>query len=170
MGKAKPSESIPTAETINEALPVPAPLAPTNRPSAAMLALFAPTGDVQAKLAQGKIKRLTLPPIIKPSAVGPGCGFMGTIQDVIDSPVSTYKSRILKMKHPTGGEFCWPANAVTAGALAQMAGIDRADFDLENPKHVKLVIGRTIIVEGLGPSTTQMGKSVNLFNIAEVVS
>lgn len=173
--KADSTANIPTAETIKDAGLTPAmetlpARTGTSGPSATMLAMFAPSADLSAKLAAGKIKKLTLPPIIKPASVGPGTGFMGKITGIIPSPVATYKSMLLQMTHPVGGDFCWPANAVTLSALATYIGVDRTEIHLEDKKTQAKLIGVTLIVEGLGNTGPREGKrAINLYNIAAVL-
>jgi hypothetical protein len=126
-------------------------------PSKSMLDLFKPKGENQ------KVKRLTLPPVIKPSQVGPGVSIIGKIVDVKKSPVSTYRSMLLIMEHPeTKRQFCFPSTAVIHRSLAEHFGIDQEKFE------VKKAIGLTLLISGLGKSVTQSGKDVTLFEVGIV--
>lgn len=134
-------------------------VAPTKEllPSKSMLELFKPANSNQT------VKRLTLPPVIKPSQVGPGVSIIGRIVDVKKSPVSTYRSMLLIMDHPESKrQFCFPATAVIHRALAEHFGIDQEKFE------VKKAIGLTLLISGLGKSVTQSGKDVTLFEVGIV--
>ena len=86
-------------------------------PSAAMLALFsAPKG---LELESKKAKRRTLPQMVLPADVPEGGIVYGEILQVVNSPVSTVKGKLLWMKHPeTGTEFLFPVTGVIRSALA----------------------------------------------------
>jgi hypothetical protein len=127
-------------------------------PSARTLAsLFEPASPID----RTKLKKLTLPPIVKPSQVGPGVTISGKITGIAPSPVSTYKSELLKLEHSTGREFCFPLTAVVAKALASHLGAKSADG-----VDFKRVIGETVVISGLGAAGHSDGKrTVNLFEV-----
>lgn len=112
-----------------------------------------------------KVRRLTLPPIVPPAKVGVGVSVEGTVERVLPSPVATYKSELLVMKHPSGQEFCFPATAVILGALANEQGVERGKADL------KKAVGLHLLIKGLGPKemdgTDSKGKrrTVNLYEV-----
>lgn len=147
---------MPTAETLEKALP------PQTGPSLGMLAIIGAKSDEHTK-----IKRLTLPPIIKPSQVGIGVAIQGRVIRIVPSPVATYKSELIVMRHESSGqEFCFPATAVIIGALASEQGVDRKAVDL------KKSIGLNLIIKGLGvkamdgkSSDGKRDRTVNLFEV-----
>lgn len=158
----KNKSNIPTAETLEQATNTTTALAPRG-PSAGMISLLTARSIEDAGK---KIKRLTLPPIVPPAQVGLGVAIEGEVLRVVPSPVATYKSELLVMRHPTGQEYCFPATAVIIGAFASHQKCDRKDVDLEQ------TVGLNLIIKGLGPKkmagTASDGKtqrSVNLFEV-----
>ena len=166
MSKAKKKEAksnIPTAAELEGRLEIvkaseAAPVAAV-REARTLSSVFAPSEQDR----KGKITRLSLPPIVKPSEVVPGVTIMGTVLRVIPSPMKQYKSNLLVMSHPNG-QFCWPLNAVTKRALVRYQG-GEGDETLD----VKKLEGLKLIISGLGTTKTQDGlRTVKLFDIGVV--
>lgn len=82
-------------------------------PSAAMLALFAPGASLPENL-----KRRNLPQMVPPGDIPVGAVVSGEIMDVVESPVSTVKGKLLWLKHESGTEFTFPCTGVIRNALA----------------------------------------------------
>lgn len=102
-------------------------------------------------------RRLSMPPIIKPKDIGPGVCISGLVTGIIDSPVSTYKSQLLVMKHHSGMEFCLPITAAIRTSLERGSDTKDKSFDY--------VIGSTLFVKGMGSTKTASGRDVNLFEV-----
>lgn len=164
MAKSKKNSSnIPSAETLEQATSTTTALVSARGPSPGMISLLAARSIEDSGK---KVKRLTLPPIVPPAQVGLGVAIEGEVIRVVPSPVATYKSELLVMRHPTGQEYCFPATAVIIGAFASHQKCDRKDVDLEQ------TVGLNLIIKGLGPKkmqgTASDGKtqrSVNLFEV-----
>jgi hypothetical protein len=126
------------------------------KPSGAMLDIFAASAEV-------KLKRLTAPPIIKPSDLTsrPGVAISGEIVGVKPSPVTTYKSELLMFRHASGKEFAFPATAIVVRALADHFGVEQSKFDL------KRAIGLKLAIAGIAKTKTADGqRSLNLLDVA----
>ncbi len=102
------------------------------KPSLAMLALFSqPT-----KTDVTKLQRVNMPQMIKPDAVPVGSCISGEIVDIVNSPVSTVKGKLLWLKHESGQEITFPCTGVIRSALAP--GLKSEDKELmpELRKHI----------------------------------
>lgn len=113
--------------------------------------------------AQGKVKKLTNPPFVRPLDVGPGVIICGTIKDCVDSTHPTFKGRTLVLEHSNGREFTWPLNAVTKSALARyQKGGQAKSEDLDDSK----LVGIKLYIAGLGSKKHSDGqRDVRLFDI-----
>ena len=165
MPKGMPKSNIPTAAELENKLemvkvgdvhPVSGAIYQAPR---SLTSVFAPPTEA----GPVKVTRLSLPPIVKPSEVGPGVTIMGTVLRVIPSPMKQYKSDLLVMQHPNG-QFCWPLNAVTKRALSRYREKkDDTELTTQDVEGIKLIIS------GLGSTKTQDGlRTVKLFDIGVV--
>jgi len=95
---------------------------------AAMPALFASDVDLD------KMKRRNLPTLVKHSSVPVGGIVSGEIIQVIDSPVTTVKGKLLWLRHKSGTEFTFPCTGVVRSALAP--GLDGKEYDAALDKEI----------------------------------
>lgn len=82
-------------------------------PSLAMTALFSGKSALPTH-----VKRRNMPQLIVPDTIPVGGIVSGTIMDIVDSPVSTVKGKLLHLKHESGVEFTFPCTGVIRNALA----------------------------------------------------
>ncbi len=126
----------PVASTETEA-PAPGQIAP----STAMVALFAANPNAAAIIDESKFKRRNMPQMVKPGDVPMGGIVSGLIVDIVDSPVSTVKGKLIWIRHENGTEFTFPCTGVIRNALAP--GKDGADLD----KALRAEIGNLIMAK-----------------------
>lgn len=88
------------------------------------------------------LKRISLPPIIKPKEWPLDAVLTGRLVRVLESPNPTFKSQLLCMTAPDGTEFCLPAVAAIAKALG-----NAADY-----------IGKTLVIKKTGMKTSEQHK------------
>lgn len=119
------------------------------------LAIFQ-TGDAAAAVDFSKFKRRNMPQMVKPGDVPVGGVITAEIMDIVDSPVSTVKGKLLWLKTASGQEFTFPCTGVIRNALAP----GKADAELE--KTLKGFIGKTLVAKRNPDKTSQKYKK-NMF-------
>jgi hypothetical protein len=122
-------QAAPAAQETSTAL---APIA--RGPSPAMLALFQPID--QAKL--DKLKRRNIPRMVKPDQVPIGATISGRIKQIVNSPTSEVKGKLLWLVNDSGTEFTFPVTGVIRSALAP--GIKNDDEKLT--EHLEKELGK----------------------------
>lgn len=123
------------------------------------LALFA-TGDAAAAVDLSKFKRRNMPQMVKPGDVPIGGVITAEIMDIVDSPVSTVKGKLLWLKTASGQEFTFPCTGVIRNALAP--GKDGAELE----KTLKTFIGKTLVAKRNQDKTSQKyKKSMFMFDV-----
>jgi hypothetical protein len=147
--KTETTGETPTAEVLQSEGLVPA------RRTYSLAQTFAPQ-----EIEGLTVRRLSMPPIIKPKDIGPGVTISGLVKDIIESPVSTYKSQLLVMAHHSGTEFCLPITSSIRNSLERGAKTDN-----EKKKQLQTIIGQTLLVKGMGATKTASGRDVNLFEV-----
>jgi len=132
---------------------------------ASLAAMFGANPDDEKK-----IKKLTLPPIVKPAEIMGGICIAGEIIDVVDSPVSTYKSKLLKFKHHSGNEFMFPATAVVKRALntALLEEKKIKQDQITDDDVLIRTVGMKIGIRGLSKGKTQKGDDLSLLEIYRI--
>jgi hypothetical protein len=105
-----PSETPAPAET-----PSPDETPATKGPSAAMLKLFS-----RGSGGSVKMKRKTLPTLLKGTDIPVGANFTGLIVDVVPSPVDDIDGGLLWLRHETGVERTFPISGVVREALTSV--------------------------------------------------
>lgn len=97
------------------------------------------------EIDQKKLVRRNLPQMIKPGDVPEGQAISGVIVDVVNSPVTTVKGKLLWIRHSSGAEFLFPVTGTIRAALAP--GLKGEDEGLV--KQLKTEIGNTIVARRL---------------------
>lgn len=110
---------------------------PAQAATAAVSALFSTTLVVDEK----QFKRKNNPQLVKASDIPVGGGISAEILDVVDSPVSTIKGKLLWLKAANGSEFTFPCIGDIRAALAP----GKSGDDLT--KALKAYIGKTIVAK-----------------------
>lgn len=95
--------------------------ATTNAPNTSLLAMF--SGVNAPAIPAGKnVVRRNLPQMLKPSEIPMGVTVSGTIKQIVDSPVSTIKGKLLWLSNTSADgkeiEFMLPCTGVIRSALA----------------------------------------------------
>lgn len=110
-------------------------------PATNALAIFQ-TGDA-VEVDLSKMKRRNMPQMVKPGDVPVGSVIQAEIVDVVDSPVSTVKGKLLWLRAPNGQEFTFPCTGVIRNALAPGKDDKEVKEVLEKLKGKTLVLKRT---------------------------
>jgi hypothetical protein len=120
------------------------------------LAIFAPAG---AGLPAG-LKRRNMPTMITPGNVPVGAVISGEIVDIVDSPVSTIKGKLLHLRHESGQEYTFPCTGVIRNALAPGKKDDEADAALRKE------IGKKFYAQRLADKpNTKYKKTMYMFDV-----
>jgi hypothetical protein len=85
-------------------------------PSPAMMALFQPSE--QAAQRMEKLERRNMPAMYKPDDVPVDGVVSGEIMQIVESPVTTIKGKLLWLRNDSGVEFTFPCTGVIRNALA----------------------------------------------------
>ena len=109
-------------------------------PASTALAIFVPAGG---EVDLSKMKRRNMPQMVKPGDVPVDAVITAEIVDVVDSPVSTVKWKLLWLRAPNGQEFTFPCTGVIRNALAPGKDDKEVKEVLENLKGKTLVLKRT---------------------------
>jgi translation elongation factor EF-G len=129
-------------ETVKESTAVTQP-----GPSSAMVALFQAPANMPDV---SKLKRRSLPKLVKPDEVPVGGVVSGEILDVCKSPSSTVKGLVLHLRHASGQEFTFPATGTIRQALAP--GTKNDDDKLMDI--LKKEVGKAFFAKRLEDGTT----------------
>lgn len=109
-------------------------------PSTALaLAIFQTGGEVD----MSKMKRRNMPQMVKPADVPIDSVITAEIVDIVDSPVSTVKGKLLWLRAPNGQEFTFPCTGVIRNALAPGKEDKEVKEALDKLKGKTLVLKRT---------------------------
>lgn len=161
MSKNTKSKSVETTEQQSETVTTSTALTVTTpAPSANAL--------IQTGQAEYKVKQVLNIRIVSPKDLPEGAFFVGEVLGFSDSPVSTYKSRLIKFKSATGAEFFFPCTAV----IARSMGLKDGKADLTGPardRAEKAWVGRWLLIRSAGRKASTDDKAgVALFDVAEV--
>lgn len=127
-----------------------------NAPSAAMLALFKPGGNA----LPANLKRRNLPQMVPPGEIPVDAIVSGEIIDVVDSPVSTVKGKLLWLRHESGAEFTFPCTGVIRNALAP--GLSGKELD----EALKKEIGKNFYAKRtLDKQSAKYKKAMFMFDV-----
>lgn len=128
-----------------------------NAPSAAMIALFAPK---EGAGLPANLKRRNLPQMVPPGEIPVGAVVSGEIMDVVESPVSTVKGKLLWLRHESGTEFTFPCTGVIRNALAP--GLSGKELD----EALKKEIGKTFYAQRtLDKQSQKYKKNMFMFDV-----
>lgn len=174
--ESKPEGSIPSAqELVDKGMGAIATKTSLDAmPGTQAVALKTPASMFGGDMSKLVIRRLTLPPIVKPLDVAsnPEVAVIGTIRRIVNSPMAQFKSKLLVMDHASGKQFCFPATAVVVSALykdlveRKVEGVTPGLTGEARESTLENCIGQTIIIKGLGTQLTQDKKrTVNLFEV-----
>ena len=124
--------------------------------------------DTPPAAASGKVKVLSTQ-IVSPKDMTPGDWFQAKITGFSESPVSTYKNRLIEFVTPDGSEFKFPMMAVIARCLGLVNG-KKVMEGKEAEAIEKQWIGRTLLIQYTGEKQGQDAskKPTKLFNVAEI--
>lgn len=124
-------------------------------PSTALAIFNTAPGEVDLS----RFKRRNMPQMVKPGDVPVGAVITATIVDVVDSPVSTIKGKLLWLE-TNGQEFTFPLTGVIRNALVQ----GKADKEAEEA--IKKLIGKTIVLKRSPDRTSsKYKKSMFMFDV-----
>lgn len=113
--------------------------AAANATPSTALAIFQTGGEVD----MSKMKRRNMPQMVKAGDVPVDAVITAEIVDVVDSPVSTVKGKLLWLRAPNGQEFTFPCTGVIRNALAPGKDDKEVKDVLEKLKGKTLVLKRT---------------------------
>jgi len=113
--------------------------AAANATPSTALAIFQTGGEVD----MSKMKRRNMPQMVKPADVPIDSVITAEIVDIVDSPVSTVKGKLLWLRAPNGQEFTFPCTGVIRNALAPGKEDKEVKEALDKLKGKTLVLKRT---------------------------
>lgn len=113
------------------------------------------------------MKRRNLPQMILPKDVPIGAIIDGEILDVVDSPVTTVKGKLLHLRVANGQEICFPVTGVVRQAL--IGAYDKDKDDKEGSQLMKLLqkeIGQRFIAKKCpGRESAKYKKEMFVFEV-----
>ncbi len=113
-----------------------------------------------------ELKRRNMPRLVKPGDVPIGGVISGVIVDIVDSPVSTVKGKLLWLRHESGIEYTFPVTGVIRNALAPGCKGD----DNELGTKLKEEVGKTLVAKRLENSPSKYKREMFMFDVFTSVS
>jgi len=137
-------------------------------PMAMTVAVPRSTGLIQTGVADYKVKTVLNVRIVSPKDLPEGAFFVARVVSFGDSPVTTYKSRLIKFATNDGVEFFFPCTAVIARSLGMKDG--KADLvGAARDRVEKTWLNRWLLIRSAGRKASTDDKAgIALFDVAEV--
>lgn len=126
------------------------------------------TGLIQTGVADYRVKTVLNVRIVSPKDLPEGAFFVAKVVSFGDSPVTTYKSRLIKFATQDGVEFFFPCTAVIARSLGMKDG--KADLvGAARDRVEKTWLNRWLLIRSAGRKASTDDKAgIALFDVAEV--
>ena len=137
-------------------------------PMAMTVAVPRSTGLIQTGVADYRVKTVLNVRIVSPKDLPEGAFFVAKVVSFGDSPVTTYKSRLIKFATQDGVEFFFPCTAVIARSLGMKDG--KADLvGAARDRVEKTWLNRWLLIRSAGRKASTDDKAgIALFDVAEV--
>lgn len=167
---SKPNKSKPVTETPAASGTPAAPLETSTALTAPVKRNYTLFNRADAAPTQSKLKVLSTT-IVSPKDMEPGDWFEAKITGFSDSPVTTYKNRLIEFSDAQGRAFKFPCMAVIARCLGFIDGKEKIS-NKELKSRESAWIGRTLFVQFTGEKqgADHTKKPTKTFNVAEVES
>ena len=126
------------------------------------------SGLIQTGVAQYKVKTVLNVRIVSPKDLPEGAFFVAQVMSFSDSPVTTYKSRLIKFSTTDKVEFFFPCTAVIARSLGMKDG--KSDLvGAARDRVEKTWLNRWLLIRSAGRKASTDDKAgIALFDVAEV--